>query len=206
MVSRSKHSHRLQSMKPKGKITSFAINVLIICPSINIFKRGHWFRFHSLRKCWRLQALPLETTNLKKAFFIFPSLMDITHQILYAKFFMLLHLWKFQTFWLLIWIYSDIPSYRFLMQMCLRKKNLREGCKKERGPFSRLLLLRPWWPLPKPAPPNIFTMFYNFVLQLFWHNIHFVAFYALLCGAKINPKILSVEQKLTNIMSDLVRT
>ena len=64
LVSRS---HRLQSMKPKGEITSFAINVLILCPSINIFKRGHWFRFHSLRKCWRLQALPLETTNLKKA-------------------------------------------------------------------------------------------------------------------------------------------
>ena len=128
--------------------------------------------------------------------------MDITHQILYAKFFMLLHLWKFQTFWLLIWIYSDIPSYRFLMQMCLRKKNLREGCKKDRGLFSRLLLLRSWWPLPKPAPPYIFTMY----AVLFWHNIHFVAFYALLCGAKINPKILSVQQKITNIMYDLVWT
>ena len=29
---------------------------------------------------------------------------------------------------------------------------------------------------------------------LFWRNIHFVAFYALLCGAKINPKISSVEK------------
>ena len=31
---------------------------------------------------------------------------------------------------------------------------------------------------------------------LFWHKIDFVAIYALLCGAKINPIILSVEQKL----------
>ena len=30
---------------------------------------------------------------------------------------------------------------------------------------------------------------------LFWQRIHFVAIYALLCGAKIDPKILSVEQK-----------
>ena len=30
---------------------------------------------------------------------------------------------------------------------------------------------------------------------LFWRKIHFVAIYALLCGAKNNPKILSVEQK-----------
>ena len=31
-------------------------------------------------------------------------------------------------------------------------------------------------------------------LRCFDRNIHFVAFYALLCGAKINPKILSVEK------------
>ena len=31
--------------------------------------------------------------------------------------------------------------------------------------------------------------------KLFWRKIHFVAIYALLCGAKFNPNILSVEQK-----------
>ena len=38
---------------------------------------------------------------------------------------------------------------------------------------------------------------YSVLLQftLFWRNIHFVAFYPRLCGAKIYPKILSVEQK-----------
>ena len=42
-----------------------------------------------------------------------------------------------------------------------------------------------------PDPPDIFSMY----TVLFWHKINFVAFYALLCGAKIYPKILSVEQK-----------
>ena len=39
---------------------------------------------------------------------------------------------------------------------------------------------------------------YNAVLSwftLFWHKITFVAIYALLCGAKINQQILSVETK-----------
>ena len=49
----------------------------------------------------------------------------------------------------------------------------------------------------KNAPHDNLTM-YSVLLQftLFWRNIHFVAFYPRLCGAKIYPKILSVEQKL----------
>ena len=50
--------------------------------------------------------------------------------------------------------------------------------------------------LPNFAPHDKFTMYAVLSwFTLFWRKIHFVAIYALLCGANINPKILSVEQK-----------
>ena len=46
------------------------------------------------------------------------------------------------------------------------------------------------------APHDKFTMYAVLSwFTLFWRKIHFVAINALLCGANINPKILSVEQK-----------
>ena len=44
-----------------------------------------------------------------------------------------------------------------------------------------------------PYDEFIFPAFLWFTL--FWRKIYFVAIYAILCGAKINPNILSVEQK-----------
>ena len=44
-----------------------------------------------------------------------------------------------------------------------------------------------------PYDEFIFPAFLWFTL--FWCKIYFVAIYAILCGAKINPNILSVEQK-----------
>ena len=50
--------------------------------------------------------------------------------------------------------------------------------------------------LPNFAPHDKFTMYAVLSwFTLFWRKIHFVAIFALLCGANINPKILSVEQK-----------
>ena len=53
------------------------------------------------------------------------------------------------------------------------------------------------FPVPNFAPHDKFTMYAVLTwFTLFRRKIHFVAIYVLLCGAKINPKILSVEQKL----------
>ena len=56
--------------------------------------------------------------------------------------------------------------------------------------------------LPNFAPHDKFTMYAVLSwFTLFWRKIHFVAIYALLCGANINPKILSA--KMTNMMYGL---
>ena len=45
------------------------------------------------------------------------------------------------------------------------------------------------------APYDKFIMYAVLSWSLFWRKIHFVTIYALLCGAKINQKVLSGEAK-----------
>ena len=56
--------------------------------------------------------------------------------------------------------------------------------------------------------PHEFTIYAALLwFTLFWRKIHFVAIYALLCGAKFNPNILSVEQKWQiSCMSPILNT